>query len=161
MSASKKLRRYCACTNTLYALGRKIPVAPIALLLGAVPFTAFVASPVWAQGNQRPLADFVNAQGSTTCFTPPAPAQIGWGTGPNKTNGNANLTPPRFALIDYAGAEARYLALQGKSLGTTVSGTVSERPLADGRALVTVDLQTDNALGWALENPSDFNTDSL
>jgi hypothetical protein len=102
-----------------------------------------------AQSQRRPLSDFLDAQGSTTCFTPPAPAQLGWATGPGKTNGNANLTPPRFALIDYSGVEAKYLLDRGIDLGTTVNGTVMERALADGHALVTVDLHIHNALGWA------------
>jgi hypothetical protein len=115
--------------------------------------------PLPAQVIKRPLSDFLDAQGSTTCFTPPARAQLGWGTGLNKTNGVANLTPPRFALIDYTGLEGKYLKDNGFDVGTTVSGTVSERPLADGRALVTVDLHTKNALGWALQDQNDFNTD--
>jgi hypothetical protein len=106
-----------------------------------------------AQSQRRPLSDFLNAQGSTTCFTPPAPAQLGWATGPGKTNGNANLTPPRFALIDYTGLEAKFLLDNyGINLGTTVTGTVMERALADGHALVTVDLHTRNAMGWAFNS---------
>jgi hypothetical protein len=105
-----------------------------------------VIRPALAQGNQRPLSDFLNAQGTTTCFTPPAPAQLGFGTGPGKTNGQANLTPPRFALIDYTGLEAKYLKdHHGIDLGTTVSGTIVERALADGQAMVTIDLQVKNA----------------
>jgi hypothetical protein len=125
-------------------------------------------TPVWAQGNQRPLSDFLNAQGSTQCFTPPAPAQLAGATGVNadgdvKTNGQAGLTPPRFALVDYTGLEAKYLkVISGIDLGTTVSGTVMERPLANGSALVTVDLQTKNALGWAIQNQIvDINTEPL
>jgi hypothetical protein len=125
----------------------RVNLGPIALLLGMVAFATPMTIPVQAQGNQRPLSDFINAQGTTTCFTPPAPAQLGWGTGNNKTNGNKNLTPGRFALIDYTGLEGKYLLSQGIDLGTTVSGSVLERPLADGSALVTVDLQTKNALG--------------
>ena len=108
--------------------------------------------------NQRPFSDFISAQGASMCFTPPAADQLGWATGPGKTNGNANLTPPRFALIDYTGLEAKYLLSKGIDLGTTVSGTVLERPLADGRALVTVDVQTTNALGWALGPDNQLNT---
>jgi hypothetical protein len=131
------------------------------MLLRAVALSSTIITGAWAQDNQRPLSDFINAQGASMCFTPPAPDQLGWGTGANKTNGNANLTPPRFALIDYTGAEAKYLLSQGIDLGTTVAGSVRERPMADGRALVTVDLQTKNALGWAIQNPVDFNADPL
>ena len=45
----------------------------IASTVVAVSFTG-VAD---AQSNRRPLSDFLSAQGSTTCFTPPAPAQLG------------------------------------------------------------------------------------
>jgi len=117
-----------------------------------------------AQSNRRPLSDFLSAQGATTCFTPPAPAQLGWGTGSNKTNGVANLTPPRFTLVDYTGLEAKFLLDNyGINLGTTVAGTVMERALADGHALVTVDLHTRNAMGWALNTTptSDINLDPL
>jgi len=128
---------------------------PAIAVVGILVFSGTMI-PLRAQGNQRPLSDFLNAQGTTQCFTPPAQAQLGWATGtfPDgsvKTNGNTGLTPARFALIDYTGLEAKYLLSQGIDLGTTVSGSVMERPLADGRALVTVDLQTRNALGWAFD----------
>jgi hypothetical protein len=79
------------------------------------------------------------------CFTPPASAQLGASTALDKA-------PVRFALLDYTGLTAKYLLNNhGIQLGTTVAGTVHERPLADGRALVTVDLHTKNALGWAID----------
>lgn len=114
-----------------------------------------------AQVLRRPLSDFLSAQGTGTsdgtnpCWTAPAPTQLGWGTGNGNTNGVANRTPGRFAMIDYTGGAAQYLLTQGINLGTTVSGSVKERPLADGRALVSVDLTTNNALGWA------FNYDDM
>ena len=138
-------------------------VATMALLVGLGALCAITAVPLQAQGNQRPLSDFINAQGTTMVFTPPAPDQLGWFTGASKTNGAANLTPPRFALVDYAGKEAKYLKDNNNiDLKTTFSGSVSERALADGRALVTVDLQTKNALGWAVQDPTgNFNSDPL
>ena len=70
-------------------------------VLTVLGLTVASAGQLHAQpATQRPLADFINAQGASRCFTPPAPDQLGWGTGADKTNGNANLTPPRFALID-------------------------------------------------------------
>jgi hypothetical protein len=104
-----------------------------------------------AQGNQRPLADFLSAQGKTICYTPPAQATLGWVSGFGKTNGNANITPFRFAMIDYAGLQARYLHDHGIDLGTTITGSVTERPLSNGKALVSVELHTQNALGWAFD----------
>jgi hypothetical protein len=134
-----------------------------AIAVAAVLVFSGMMTPLRAQGNQRPLSDFLDKQGTSQCYAYPAPDQLGWGTGADKTNGNANLTPPRFALIDYTGLQAKYLLTTHKiNLGTTVSGSVMERPLADGRALVTVDLQTSNALGWADGNPlGDFNTAPL
>lgn len=54
----------------------------------------------------------------------------------------------RLASVDYAGL-ANYWA--GGAFGTTFSGTVIERPLADGRALVEVLLRTKNALTWVVD----------
>ena len=158
MSGDSKQKQYWESAGSLQVMARRVRLAPIAWLLGVVALATTMTIPVQAQGNQRPLADFTSAQGASMCFTPPARDQLGWGTGINKTNGNANLTPPRFALIDYTGLEAKYLLSQGIDLGTTVSGSVLERPLADGRALVTVDLQTKNALGWALGPDDQLNT---
>ena len=88
---------------------------------------------------QRPLSDFLSAQGTTSLFQTPVPDYIGWFNNP----------PTHFALVDYAGLASKWLQDNGgPSLGTQVSGTVSERPLADGRAEVTVILHTTNALAW-------------
>lgn len=108
---------------------------------------------------QRPLSDFIDAQGTTQCFTPPAPDQIGWAS-------DTDLEPVRFAMIDYDGKTAELLGGYGIELGTTVSGSVTERPLADGRAEVTVNLHTKKTLAWAvdydLSQPlSQFNTNPL
>jgi len=151
MSTDSKRKQQC---------WQKLVSLPAIAVFGVISFTSTI-TPVLAQGNQRPLSDFIDAQGASMCFTPPAPDQLGWATGANKTNGNANLTPPRFALIGYTGGEAKFLLTKGIDLGTTVSGSVQERPLADGRALVTVDLQTNNALGWAIQNPVHVNGDPL
>jgi len=96
---------------------------------------------------QRPISDFLSSQGSTSLFFPPFPDYIGW----------ANNNPQtRFALIDYTGKAAAYLAAHGgPNLRTQVDGTVSERPLEDGRAEVTVILHTTNAMSWVAP-ASDF-----
>ena len=57
------------------------------------------------------------------------------------------------ASVDYAGL-ADYWA--GGVLGTSFSGTVIERPLKDGRAMVEVMLRTENALTWVADD-FDFN----
>jgi hypothetical protein len=141
-------------------------VLRLAILMVALFSTAITQ--LRAQGNQRPLTDFLNAQGQTTCYTYPVKATVGWVSGVGKTNGNANVTPFRFALIDYAGLQAKYLLDHKIDLGTTISGTVTERPLSNGKALVSVELHTQNALGWAFDwDPSNgppnpvVNTQSL
>src|SRR5262249_28821994 len=108
---------------------------------------------------QRPLADFLSQQGSTSVFNtelPGLPDNIAWTTARNVSNGH-------FALIDYSGKDAVFLlAHYGINLGTTVSGKLTERPLADGRAEVSVELDTRNALAWACPfnpaNPPDVNS---
>ena len=44
----------------------------------------------------------------------------------------------------------------GDSLGTTTTGRINERPLADGRAEVAVTLHTTNALAWVSDISTDF-----
>jgi hypothetical protein len=99
---------------------------------------------------QRPLADFLGAQGTTAVFFPPAPDYLGWANNSSLVSSAGPSLQCRFALIDYAGLAAGFLASNGGPLlGTTVSGSVTERPLADGRAEVTVVLHTHNALAFA------------
>jgi hypothetical protein len=99
----------------------------------------------WCPSSQRPIADFLSQQGTTSAFNfgvPGLPDEFGWS---NSTTailaGNG-----RFARIDYTGQDTAFLGLK---LGTTTSGTVSERPLSDGRAEDTVNLHTHNAFAWA------------
>lgn len=101
---------------------------------------------------QRPLSDFLSAQGSTSGFFPPLPDFVAW------TNNNPL---DKFAAVDYTGLVGDYLASHGgPNLGTRVNGTVMERPLADGRAEVTVNLHVVNALTWVTALPAiDLATD--
>ena len=94
----------------------------------------------------RPLSDFLSAQGSTNIFIPPLPDFIGW------TNNDPQTL---FSSVDYAGVVASYLTSHGgPDLGTTITGAVSERPLADGRADVQVELHVKNALTWVVGIPT-------
>ncbi|MGH9801567.1 MAG: hypothetical protein ACRD82_14485 [Blastocatellia bacterium] len=97
----------------------------------------------------RPLSDFLSAQGTVSvfnCCAPMVPDYIGW-TRPFSTP----AADQRLALVDYAGVGNNWLVANGyPSLGTTISGNITERPLADGRAEVTVNLHTRNALAYAL-----------
>jgi len=128
-------------------------------------------APSLAQGsvNIRPISDFINAQG-TICTPPPNPlppltkvVNGCWDAIPVEANTTLNFlaeltynTSPYFgfpwALVDYAGLAAKYVKSQGgPDLKTTMSGQVTERLLADGRAEVTVTLFTSNALSWAVD----------
>src|SRR5215475_2990982 len=74
---------------------------------------------------QRPIADFLSQQGTTHVFNtelPGLPDNVGATTATTVANGY-------FALIDYSGQDAAFLlAHYGIDLGTTTSGSVTERP---------------------------------
>lgn len=98
---------------------------------------------------QRPISEFVSTQGSTNLFIPPVPDFIGWGDNPFH----------EFASVDYAGLSSSWLVANGgPDLGTTVSGSVVERPLSDGRTLVTIVVNTKNANTWVIGDDVDFAT---
>ncbi|MBI3465662.1 MAG: twin-arginine translocation signal domain-containing protein [Planctomycetes bacterium] len=103
---------------------------------------------------QRPISDFVDAQGTTSFFHDPPgiPDYIGWST--------PLADPPvLFGLVDYAGLANAFLSdLVGTDFGTTTEGNVTEQPLNSGNARVTVELHTKNALSWASE--LDFSLDN-
>jgi len=130
------------------------------LLAGAAPLLAlgfaltagFPPNPALAQNatQTRPIADFVDAQGTYDLgflFVPPVENYVGW-------------TDPDHGLsmsVDYAGIADDFY---GGVFGTTFGGTVTERPLADGRAEVTVVLRTTNALTYVVDG-GDFALDPL
>lgn len=110
-------------------------------------------------GGQPSIDDFINAQGSTPnpaysfafYATPFAPHL------PNYAVGFTTATCPgpfcqyqdgsRIAVVDYAGGANDYLKKHGySSLNTKTDGSVTQRPLPDGRVEVTVVLHTQNAL---------------
>jgi hypothetical protein len=105
----------------------------------------------WCPSTTRPISDFLNAQGQTSFFpngvNPGGPAglpdEIGW-TKPVAFD--TSHIGDRLARIDYTGQDAAFLGL---NLGTRTSGTISERVLADGTAVDTVNLHTHNAFAWA------------
>jgi hypothetical protein len=118
----------------------------------AVVMAAVLLAPLArAQTTQRPISDFLEAQG-TFCFpngsggclsfVPPVPNFVGWGD----QAGNMAVS------VDYAGLAN---ACFGNAFGTTMSGSITERTQADGRAEDTVLLFTQNALTWVVQ-PEDF-----
>jgi hypothetical protein len=89
-----------------------------------------------ATTSQRSIMDFVDAQTGT----------IPWAVLPQETGARGDNL---FMVFDYAGVLARrILTLGGPDLGTTFSGTVTEKPLPDGTAEVHVVLHTDNAFAF-------------
>lgn len=91
---------------------------------------------------ERPLSDYLEAQGTFDFFgiqfVPPVPNFIG-------------ATDPVAGLgmsVDYAGIADD--ACNGIA-DTTFSGEIHETPLPDGRALVSVELHTSNAITWVVE----------
>jgi hypothetical protein len=98
------------------------------------------------------ISDFLNAQGTTSVFNYGVvglPDEIGWTT----STATINAGTGRFARIDYTGQDAAFLGL---NLGTTTSGTVSDRLLSDGRDQVTINLHTHNALAFAQQFGSGY-----
>ena len=64
--------------------------------------------------------------------------------------GSSDPDKGRLASVDYAGLADHWA---GGAFGTAINGTIIERPLADGRALVEVLLRTNNALTWVVDDP--------
>lgn len=109
------------------------PAAPSAPVAAQVTGTQGPAGVATATTTQRDIMDWVNAQTGEFFWT--APAQ--------STGARANNL---FMFIDYAGrTNAQIVAAGGTSLGTTFSGSITERGLPDGTAEVHVRLHTDNA----------------
>ena len=108
---------------------------------------------------QRPLSDFLSTQGKYCTddgnggcylFVPPDPNFLGWTTmlpPPKLPVVPSRPEKPLFAGVDYAGLANAYAP--GKK--PVFSGSITERPLSDGRAEVTVLLRTKNANAWVIE----------
>jgi hypothetical protein len=116
-------------------------ITPVMLLVCG----ALIASPhrvfAGAKVTERPIAEFVSAQGTFdlgVLFVPPVPNFFGW------TDPDSGLGPS----IDYAGLANETC---DNVAGTTFAGRVKEKLLADGRAEVTVELFTMDAMTWVAE----------
>ena len=120
----------------------------------ASPAAVRVAAAGAGRTTHRPISDFVERQGVYCAL----PENAGGPFCPNLFPGLDVISwfdpdPERnlCAAVDYPGIADRYLrAASGGavSLGTSFDGTVRERELNDGRAEVTVNLRTDNALAF-------------
>jgi hypothetical protein len=137
---------------------RKILVLSVVLFV--MVFLTGASNPA-GQAVQRPIEDFVDRQGtfcvtntgvwpfegyyhSEPCtheilFVPPVANFLGW----------SDPAKGRLMSVDYAGL-ADYYA--NGAFGTETTGTVTERPLKDGRAEIHVLLRTENALMWVVDD---------
>ena len=108
---------------------------------------------------QRSIKDFINAQGNTpnsrfpTAFyeTPYAPGLPNYAVGHTSASCPGQFcqyaTGSRIVVVDYAGGASDYLKKHGyRNLNTETEGSITERPLPDGRVQITIVLHTTNAL---------------
>jgi hypothetical protein len=110
------------------------------------------APPLLAQDNvtMRSFEELLSAQGGFCVpdalggclqFVPPLPNFLVF----------CHAGTRRCASIDYAGLAASQAAEDGLSFGTAITGTVTERVLGDGTALVHLILRTTNAFTWVVD----------
>lgn len=101
-----------------------------------------------SSAHSRPIEDFLEAQGIFALNLPPQDLAKVLATGwTDRTTG-------RFASVDCWGLANEWIEEQSDetlSLGTEIEGKLVERPLPDGRAEVTVQIHTKNALVWVAE----------
>ena len=97
-----------------------------------VGLAALLAMPsmAWAQAEQRPISDFLEAQAVNS--------YVVWCT-------QEGVSPQKCVSFDAFGERAAYFGLD---TGTEFAGSVKVRELADGTAHVTVLLHTKNAICW-------------
>ena len=139
-------------------MNKRIQFGRQGLALAAIALGLMLpAESVSAQGTaiQRPITDFISTQGtfcspvsSVNCaslFNTAIPIPfIIWSNNINDTPDERSADSLRCAVVDYAGLLAR------PSFGTTLKGTITDRPLNNGtgQSEVTVTLATNNALTW-------------
>lgn len=130
-------------------------------LLGFIsPLVAHGGSPAdFGNCKTRPLSDFLDAQGTTSWFFPDVADMLAW-TSPDD-NPPPDLPedcPPLkyFALVDYAGLANDYVeeSETETSLGTRMTGRITECATDDGRTKISVVLNTRKALGFAQSVPA-------
>ena len=128
----------------------------IAVFLGII----VLATVAFAQGAAtiRPIEDFIETQGTFCVGIPPDCFLI---VDPIANFvGSSDPGTGRLSSVDYAGLANKWIEEESggeESFGTEMSGTVIERPLADGRAEVHVILKTTNALTWVVDGLGNFN----
>lgn len=141
-------------------------------ILAAVVVATTFGTPASADGpaKRRPLSDFLNTQGSLNIYIPPVPDYWGWVAPPPGVKTPASsYVGGNSGSCDYAGLANKWLVVtMGRpdlDLGTSFSGSVTERAMKDGRIMVQVELHTAKALTFGLRVTApdfgDFATDPL
>jgi hypothetical protein len=124
----------------LARLARHVAAAAFALLVSIASASAFATT------THRPISEFIAAQGTfcvddgaggCTSFVPPAPNFVAF----------TDTVHNRGISFDYAGLSDQPLA---GALGTTFTGNISERTVADGSVIITIHLHTSNALVYVI-----------
>lgn len=118
-----------------------------------------------AQGRviKRDLQEWLDAQGTQTTiprrgYAPNTPRIFGLGNNPD-INGDGVLDGPRYMVWwDYAGVLARpgstgYIDADHNLGPSSITGSVTERPLGDGSSEITVALDVKGALLWVSYAP--------
>ena len=106
--------------------------------LAGVLAVVLLAPLAFAQTTQRPISDFLEGQG-TFCFPSPSGGCLSFVPPVPNFEGWEDLAGTVAVSVDYAGLAN---ACFGNAFGTTISGSITERTLADGRAEDTVLLFT-------------------
>jgi len=124
----------------LATFARRFVSTAFALAVSVCTTSAFAGT------THRPISDFLSTQG-TFCvddgqggcaiFVPPTPNFVGF----------TDTVHDLGISFDYAGLSDQPL---GGALGTTFSGTISERTVQDGSVIITVHLHTSNALVYVI-----------
>jgi hypothetical protein len=134
----------------LARFARRFVSAAFVLAVSVCSASAFAGT------THRPISDFLSTQGTfcvddghggCTIFVPPTPNFVGF----------TDTVHDLGISFDYAGLSEQPL---GGALGTTFSGTISERTVKDGSVIITVHLHTSNALVYVIPfdpNSSDPN----
>jgi hypothetical protein len=122
-------------------------LATVARRIASIGFALGVcvcSASAFATTTHRPISDFIDTQGTfcvdpptCTIFVPPVPNFVAF----------TDTVHDLGISFDYAGLSDD--PLMG-ALGTTFSGTISERTVAGGSVIVTVRLHTSNALVYVI-----------
>jgi hypothetical protein len=126
-----------------------LTLAVTALAVAAMMLTA---PETMAQTMQRPIGDWLAAQGQGYGYALDFPADYLAFTGRDPGNPNAEID--KLIVVDYAGIDAAVvdeLSEGAVLLYPQISGSVTERVLQDGRTEVHIRLQAGDALTYVLD----------